>query len=85
MWLRLVTSQGLPYPSRSPRAHPSGWIRLPFPSVLLAASSEIKLLRFWEGAAVRKTHIVARTCNVRPQPRLLGTSLLSPVQHPQQA
>ena len=23
--LRLVTSQGSPYPSRSPRAHPSGW------------------------------------------------------------
>ena len=26
-WLRLVTSQGSPYPSRSPRAHPSGWTR----------------------------------------------------------
>ena len=25
--LRLVTSQGSPYPSRSPRAHPSGWTR----------------------------------------------------------
>ena len=25
--LRLVTSQGPPYPSRSPRAHPSGWTR----------------------------------------------------------
>ena len=25
--LRLVTSQGSPYPSRSPRAHPSGWAR----------------------------------------------------------
>ena len=24
---RLVTSQGPPYPSRSPRAHPSGWTR----------------------------------------------------------
>ena len=27
MRLRLVTSQGSPYPSRSPRAHPSGWTR----------------------------------------------------------
>jgi hypothetical protein len=27
MWLRLVTSRGSPYPSRSPRAHPSGWTR----------------------------------------------------------
>ena len=26
-FLRLVTSQGPPYPSRSPRAHPSGWTR----------------------------------------------------------
>ena len=26
--LRLVTSQGPPYPSRSPRAHPSGWTML---------------------------------------------------------
>ena len=26
--LRLVTSQGSPYPSRSPRAHPSGWTSL---------------------------------------------------------
>ena len=26
--LRLVTSQGPPYPSRSPRAHPSGWTRM---------------------------------------------------------
>ena len=26
--LRLVTSQGSPYPSRSPRAHPSGWTYL---------------------------------------------------------
>ena len=26
--LRLVTSQGSPYPSRSPRAHPSGWSRM---------------------------------------------------------
>ena len=25
--LRLVTSRGSPYPSRSPRAHPSGWTR----------------------------------------------------------
>ena len=25
--LRLVTSQGPPYPPRSPRAHPSGWTR----------------------------------------------------------
>ena len=25
--LRLVTSRGPPYPSRSPRAHPSGWTR----------------------------------------------------------
>jgi hypothetical protein len=25
--LRLVTSQGSPYLSRSPRAHPSGWTR----------------------------------------------------------
>ena len=25
--LRLVTSRGVPYPSRSPRAHPSGWTR----------------------------------------------------------
>jgi hypothetical protein len=25
--LRLVTSQGPPYPSRSPKAHPSGWTR----------------------------------------------------------
>ena len=25
--LRLVPSQGSPYPSRSPRAHPSGWTR----------------------------------------------------------
>jgi hypothetical protein len=25
--LRLVTSQGPPYASRSPRAHPSGWTR----------------------------------------------------------
>ena len=25
--LRLVTSQGPPYPSLSPRAHPSGWTR----------------------------------------------------------
>ena len=24
---RLVTSRGSPYPSRSPRAHPSGWTR----------------------------------------------------------
>ena len=27
LWLWLVTSQGPPYPSRSPRAHPSGWTR----------------------------------------------------------
>ena len=25
--LRLITSRGPPYPSRSPRAHPSGWTR----------------------------------------------------------
>jgi len=25
--LRLVASRGPPYPSRSPRAHPSGWTR----------------------------------------------------------
>ena len=25
--LRLVTSRGPPYPSRSPRAHPSGWYK----------------------------------------------------------
>ena len=35
--LRLVTSQGSPYPSRSPRAYPSGWTRIP--SVFLDASS----------------------------------------------
>merc|ERR1712138_225736 len=36
LWLRLrlVTSQGSPYPSRSPRAHPSGFVA----SVLHAAS-----------------------------------------------
>ena len=28
--LRLITSQGSPYPSRSPRAHPSGWTRIGF-------------------------------------------------------
>ena len=28
--LRLVTSRGPPYPSRSPRAHPSGWTRTQF-------------------------------------------------------
>jgi hypothetical protein len=27
LWLWLVTSRGPPYPSRSPRAHPSGWTR----------------------------------------------------------
>ena len=38
--LRLVTSQGSPYPSRSPRAHPSGWTRTAralLPSVLHVA------------------------------------------------
>ena len=34
--LRLVTSQGSPYPSRSPRAHPSGWTRT-FPSKSVAS------------------------------------------------
>ena len=36
--LRLVTSQGPPYPSRSPRAHPSGWTRTQGLSLLLLVS-----------------------------------------------
>ena len=39
--LRLVTSQGSPYPSRSPRAHPSGWARTLLSSVLLALAPQI--------------------------------------------
>ena len=37
--LRLVTSQGPPYPSRSPRAHPSGWTSLLSSSSLSRASA----------------------------------------------
>ena len=36
--LRLVTSQGPPYPSRSPPAHPSGWTRTQGLSLLASMS-----------------------------------------------
>jgi hypothetical protein len=51
--LRLVTSQGSPYPSRSPRAHPSGW----FASVLLAAS--LRALQLYSLLALSKSRLRA--------------------------
>ena len=50
----------------------------------LAARGTIKAA-FWARRCQDDAQIVARTCNVRPQPRLLGTSLLSQCAALQQA
>jgi len=51
--LRLVTSRGPSYPSRSPRAHPSGWTRTQGLSYLLVsymtlASAAARVYDLWQ-------------------------------------
>ena len=65
--LRLVTSQGSPYPSRSPRAHPSGWTRTLIASVLHAASTDLlECLASFGGLNERGTNRAAKAMRTMP-------------------